>query len=198
MGCGARKLPGFVNVDAVAACSPDQVFDLEATPWPWPDGCADEIRFIHSLEHMGADPKVFLAIMAEVYRIAANRCAVQINVPHPRHDDYLGDPTHVRPITAQVLSLFDSRLCDRGVAAKAANTPLAHYIGVDFETVHTDTVIDEPYFSRFKSGELSEAELLALVRSTFNVVRELRFTLRVRKSGGDAGEDRSNPAVASG
>jgi hypothetical protein len=182
MGCGVRKLPGFVNVDAVAACSPDEVFDLETTPWPWPDDCAEDIRFIHSLEHMGADPKVFLAIMSETYRIAADGCAVQIDVPHPRHDNFLGDPTHVRAITPQTLSLFDRQACDRAVASGAPNTPLAHYSDVDFEMVHADTVIDEPYFTEFKSGAISEADLRHLVRSTFNVAREYRFTLRVRKS----------------
>jgi hypothetical protein len=51
MGCGSRKLAGFVNVDAQALCSPDQVFDLETTPWPWPSDSAEEIVFNHSLEH---------------------------------------------------------------------------------------------------------------------------------------------------
>jgi hypothetical protein len=186
MGCGARKLQGFVNVDAVAACVPDEVVDLEVTPWPWPDGCADEIRFIHSLEHMGADSKVFLAIMTEIYRIAADGCTVQIDVPHPRHDNFLGDPTHVRAITPATLTLFDWRQCDRAAAAGWANTPLAHYLEVDFETIHTATVIDEPYFSRFEKGELSKDDLLHLVRSQFNVVRELRMTLKVRKPAATA------------
>jgi hypothetical protein len=182
MGCGSRKLPGFINVDAVAACSPDQVVDLEVTPWPWPDSCADEIRFIHSLEHMGAEPKVFLAIMSETYRIAADGCTVQIDVPHPRHDNFIGDPTHVRAITPQTLALFDYEVCTKALKLGAANTPLAHYLALDFETVHTDTVIDEPYFAQLRSGAISEADLKGLIRSSFNVVREYRFTLRVRKS----------------
>lgn len=125
MGCGNRKLAGFLNVDAVETASPDQMRDLETTPWPWPDSCAEEIHFIHSLEHMGADPKVFLAIMAETYRIAADGCRVQINVPHPRHDDIVGDPTHVRPITPHTLAMFDQKLCDKVTEANATNTPLA-------------------------------------------------------------------------
>jgi hypothetical protein len=181
MGCGARKLAGFVNVDAVAACSPDQVVDLEVTPWPWDSNVADEIRFIHALEHMGADPKVFLAIMAETYRMAADGCIVQIDVPHPRHDDFLGDPTHVRAITPKMLALFDRQLCDQTVAAGGANTPLAHYLGVDFELTRTSTVIDEPYFSRYQRGDLSREDLELLIRSHFNVVREFRMTLSVRK-----------------
>jgi hypothetical protein len=66
MGCGHNRIPGYVNVDAFAACEPDEVFDLEQTPWPWPSGCAEEVLFIHSLEHMGADAKVFLAIIQEI------------------------------------------------------------------------------------------------------------------------------------
>ena len=102
------------------------VFDLETTPWPWPSDVADEIQFIHSLEHMGADPKVFLGIMAETWRIAANGCRVQINVPYPRHDNFIGDPTHVRPITPQMLQLFDREFCDHAQSVGAPNTPFAH------------------------------------------------------------------------
>lgn len=47
-------------------------------------------------------------------------------------------------------------------------------------------MIDEPYFGQFKRGELSEADLRHLVRSSFNVVREYRFTLNVRKSAAGA------------
>lgn len=187
MGCGARKLPGFVNVDAAEACAPDQVVDLEAFPWPWPSDSAEEVHFIHSLEHMGGDPKVFLKIMSELYRIARDGCGVTIRVPHPRHDNFLGDPTHVRPITRQTLALFDYRLCTKGIEAGAANTPLAHYLGVDFEIVGTTTVLDEPYFSRYRAGELPPEELDVLLKTQSNIARELRFELRVRKPCGVGG-----------
>ena len=56
---------------------------------------------------MGADPKVFLKIMQELHRIGRPGCRVVIHVPHPRHDNFLGDPTHVRVAAA---SAQDSRL----------------------------------------------------------------------------------------
>ena len=133
MGSGQNRRPGYVNVDSAAASQPDEVFDLEVTPWPWADSCADEVRFIHSLEHMGADPKVFLAIMSEVYRICAPNAQVVIHVPHPRHDNFLDDPTHVRPITPAMMSLFDREANETWRATGAANTPLALYTGVDFK-----------------------------------------------------------------
>src|SRR3954467_8023608 len=125
MGCGHNKLNGWVNVDAFAAAEPDVVWDLETLPWPWPDNCATEVRFIHSLEHMGGDPKVFLAIMSELYRIAAPDGRVVIHVPHPRHDNFLGDPTHVRIITPDTLNLFDRAQNDAWRQSGSANTPLA-------------------------------------------------------------------------
>ncbi|WP_394764292.1 hypothetical protein [Phenylobacterium sp.] len=181
MGCGHRKLAGFINVDTSVLCEPDEVVDLEVLPWPWPDGCASEIRFIHSLEHMGQTPSGFLGIMCEIYRLATDGCEITIHVPHPRHDNFLNDPTHVRPITAGTLALFDKRLCENALALGGANTPLALMLGLDFETVATETALDEPYFTRLKSGVLSEADAYQLLLTQNNIARELRFVLRARK-----------------
>jgi hypothetical protein len=181
MGCGHRRLPGYVNVDASALGEPDVVFDLEQTPWPWADSVATEIRFIHSLEHMGQDAKVFLAIMSEIYRIAADACEVVIHVPHPRHDHFIGDPTHVRAITHDTLKLFDANLCRTVITRGGANSPLALMLGVDFETVKTDTVLEPAYFARLKAGEITSEEAHELVRTQSNVALELRFVMKVRK-----------------
>lgn len=183
MGCGHNRRPGYVNVDAAAACAPDEVWDLEQTPWPWADGVAEEVLFIHSLEHMGGDPKVFLAIMQELYRIAAPGCRIRIHVPHPRHDDFINDPTHVRAITPALLTLFDKARNDEWQAKGAANTPLAHYTGVDFTVQSVRTILDEPWGSRLKAGEVSEAEVSAALRSSLNVAREFQIVLEARKPG---------------
>src|ERR1051325_5898267 len=97
LGCGSKALEGFVNVDKYRTDATDLVLDLETTPWPWPSDCAEEVRFIHSLEHMGHDTEVCLGIMRELYRVCADGAKIVIHAPHPRCDDYLGDPTHVRP-----------------------------------------------------------------------------------------------------
>src|SRR5438045_1861977 len=125
LGCGRRKLEGFVNVDAAAECGPDLVFDVESFPWPWADSSIDEVRFIHSLEHMGADPKVFLKLMQELYRVCRPGAQVHIAAPHPRSDAFIGDPTHVRIVTPQVMQLFSRELNDEWEARGVPNTPLA-------------------------------------------------------------------------
>lgn len=181
MGCGQNRRPGFINVDSAAASQPDQVVDLEAIPWPWPDNCADEVWFIHSLEHMGADPKVFLGIMTELYRICAPGASVTIHAPHPRHDHYLNDPTHVRPITGEMLTLFDREANERWRGLGWSNTPLALYTGVDFKLTACRTVPAEPYRAQLQGGQITMADFNEAIRSRNNVIEELQIVLEVRK-----------------
>jgi hypothetical protein len=181
MGCGRRRLDGFVNVDSSPVCEPDEVWDLEVTPWPWADDCAEEVHVTHSLEHMGATSTGFLAIIKELYRICAPGCRIEVAVPHPRHDDFLNDPTHVRPITPELMSLFDRARNDAWQASGAANSPLAHYTGVDFRIEHVARVLAEPYSSQLRSGALTAAELADAVLSRNNVIKEIRLTLQAVK-----------------
>jgi hypothetical protein len=181
MGCGHNRLDGWVNVDLSPACSPDQVADLEVTPWPWETASVSEVLFNHSLEHIGADPRVFLEIMKELYRVCAPGAVVDIRVPHPRHDNFIGDPTHVRIISPQVLSLFDRALNDQWQAAGEPNTPLAHYTGVDFHIVSAQTLIGEPYRSMYQQGQITQEQIAEALRTSNNVAEAFHIKLEVRK-----------------
>src|SRR5437870_12802430 len=64
LGCGARKVPGAFGVDMVDQPGVGLVHDLEATPYPLPENCADEVHLNHVLEHL-ANP---LPILAQVWR----------------------------------------------------------------------------------------------------------------------------------
>ncbi len=152
MGCGHNKMPDYVNVDLSPACDPDMVCDLEVLPWPVDDDSVDTVRFNHSLEHLGQDSRVFLGMMKELYRVCRNGAEIEIIVPHPRHDAFIGDPTHVRIITPGTLNLFNRALCDECKRIGAANTPLAHYLDVDFRLVRWNSVLAEPYSTQFEKG----------------------------------------------
>ena len=181
MGCGYNKMPNYINVDAARTCVPDVVFNLEIFPWPWQNGVAETVVFNHSLEHMGHDLPVFLGIMQELYRICQHGAVVLINVPHPRHDHFIGDPSHVRAITPIVLSLFDRQLNDDWKKSGASNTPFAHYLNVNFKTEDVQLVPDEPYRTLYAENKISFDQLSRMSRELNNVISEYRFKLRVIK-----------------
>jgi hypothetical protein len=183
LGCGSKRIEGCVNVDKFATATTDLVFDLERTPWPWDDSSVDEMRFIHSLEHMGADTDTFLAIVKEIWRIGRDGAKVEIHVPHPRHDNFLGDPTHVRPITPQALSLFDRQLNEQWIAGgTSAATPLGVYLGIDLHVANVVTVLDPAWWPAYERGELPPDVLERMVRERNNVIAEFHITWQVRKS----------------
>ena len=71
LGCGFRTLPGWINVDAAAACDPDQLVDMERLPWPWPTDGANQVLLCHVLEHLGESRGRYLAIILELWRVCA-------------------------------------------------------------------------------------------------------------------------------
>jgi SAM-dependent methyltransferase len=50
LGCGSKKLDGYVNVDFYG--DPDIRHDLNAFPYPWDDNSVDHIVMTHVLEHI--------------------------------------------------------------------------------------------------------------------------------------------------
>ncbi|HND32255.1 MAG TPA: hypothetical protein PKY30_08075 [Myxococcota bacterium] len=187
LGCGSRKMAGWVNVDRYAGCQPDQVVDLEQTPWPWADNSAEEVQMIHVLEHLGQSTERYLAIIGELYRICAPNAKIFIVVPHPRHDSFLTDPTHVRPITAEGLAMFSQTRNRRQQAANCANTPLGLMLGIDLEVEKAELVLDPAWRQRLSRGEVTAAQVNEAVQERYNVVESSHIVLRAVKGSTPAG-----------
>jgi hypothetical protein len=177
LGCGHHKQPGFVNVDVSGECLPDMTLDLERTPWPWQSDSAEAVIFVHSLEHMGGDHSVFREMIRELYRVCRSGAEVFIRVPHPRHDDFLADPTHVRSITHTTFLHLSKRNNTEWIKSGGANTPLAIYWNVDFETKRVRYTLDEPYHSQLARGELSTEQIEQWSRERNNVIKEIEIWL---------------------
>lgn len=184
LGCGDKKLPGWINVDKVPACAPDEVVNLEQFPWPWPDNSVDEVLLSHVLEHLGAATDVYLNIIKELYRVCRDDAKITIVVPHPRHDHFLGDPTHVRPIIPDSLLMFSQAANREWMAQGAANTPLGIYLDVDFALQSVNSALDETWRTRFARGEISETDLRYAARTYNNVVMQVEMILRAVKPAG--------------
>lgn len=184
LGCGSSKMQGWINVDKIAASNPDQVVDLEALPWPWPDDSVDEVLLAHVLEHLGARTEVYLGIIKELYRVCRNGATVTIIVPHPRHDFFLDDPTHVRAITPDGLAMFSQQQNREWMAKGAANTPLGVYHGVDFTIASVKDALDEYWHGRAQRREIKPDELNFAARHYNNVVSQTTIVLKAVKPAG--------------
>lgn len=182
LGCGKRHLPrdeGWVNIDQAAAAKPDKVLDIGWARWPFMDRSVDEINASHVLEHL--DGAQLLHCMGEAYRVMKPGARFKIEVPHPRSDWFIGDPTHKTPIDENVLNLFSRKLCDMNTANGSANTPLAEYLGIDFDIIEHSWGLNPKWEMRFLlNGSLNpakEEEFRHAVESLNNVVWNLSFTL---------------------
>ncbi len=184
LGSGTNRIDGYLSVDHSAECSPDILMDLEQVPWDFPDSSVSHIIMSHVLEHLGQTPKAFLAIMQELYRICRDGADVEITVPHPFHDNFVSDPTHVRPITLMTLALFDREQNLIWREQGGSNSPLALQCGVDFRVVEYQNRLNPPEMSALK--QLEERDMM-LAQAFFNfgrnLISETWFKLKVVKPG---------------
>jgi ubiquinone/menaquinone biosynthesis C-methylase UbiE len=181
LGCGNKRLDGYVNIDIQPRCLPDRVVDLEAIPWPFENNSVDEVVIEHVLEHIGASPDLHRQVIQELYRVCRNGALIKIVFPHPRSDAYLIDPTHVRPLTASTLEMYSKKKCLDLIEKRSPTTPLAIYWGVDFEVESGETILYPYWADRYQKGAISRTDLEFAINSYSNVVSEMRMTLKTVK-----------------
>jgi predicted SAM-dependent methyltransferase len=152
LGCGSKKLNGYVNVDKYETPATDLVYNLEdkswPSYWPWKTGSVDEVIFEHSLEHMGETVEAFSHIMKQLHRICKNNAIIKITVPHFRHDNFWHDPTHVRVITPTTMKMLSKK---RNNTLQTAETKLGLFWDVDFEVTHEENRNNEEFYIEMKA-----------------------------------------------
>lgn len=106
IGCGAKRLDGWVNIDIRPGPGVDLVGNLE-TGIVLDDGCANEILLDNVIEHIGN----VTAAMNEIWRLAADGCRVRLITPHFSSLASWEDPTHCNHFA---LNSFDHFCCKSG------------------------------------------------------------------------------------
>ena len=67
---------------------------------------------------------------------------------------------------------------------KAANTPLAVYLGVDFEVKSVKPTVEEAWLKKLENGEITAADLAHAARTYNNVIRQVHVVMQVIKPAG--------------
>lgn len=180
LGCGYNHFKGFINVDKDPNCNPDILWDIEQKPWPFEDNSIDHIQAYHVVEHLG-DPG-FFNFMQEMYRVCKPGASIDIVVPHHRHDAFLNDPTHKRPITIEGLRLFSKKYNKHCIETGDGASKLGIYYNVDFEIVDFKMNFDPLYYPLLQDvDEEKEKMIQMIIRERNNVIVDVQIILTVIK-----------------
>jgi ubiquinone/menaquinone biosynthesis C-methylase UbiE len=171
-----------LNIDSDSNCKPDFLVDLENDTLPFNDNSIDSIKAIHILEHIGTG---YFHLMKELYRISNPLTIINITVPHHRHDFFLNDPTHKRPITIDGLKLFSKKYNQTCLDMGAAASTLGIMLDIDFEVFDYSYKFNPMYqdlVDKANSG-VREAQLLMdqFISEKNNVIEETHIDLMVIK-----------------
>ena len=173
LGCGGRKVNGWVNVDSQPMENPDMVVDLSVEVWPWTDNSVDEVLASHMMEHIPAGAP-FFHFLKELYRVCCNGAKVHIVLPHPSHDIFLQDPTHVQAIMPGTMAMFSKSYVEDMAAKGNMLTPFYKYIGVDF-------LIDKVEYGFAPDIDVTDPELEWKAKHLRNIIFSWSTTLTVVK-----------------
>ena len=182
LGCGHNYKEGWVNVDFYDDSKCDVKHDLEVFPWPWEDNSVSEILIKHTLEHLGADWKVYIKTLQEMYRICEDDAKIMVTVPSPWHWNYVADPTHVRPVTPDGLNLFSKEHCQKCIDEDMSETPFAMIYNIDLRPHDVKWVYDDYWQNKLDRGEVHQSQMEELHSMYRNVVTEFQILLAVVKS----------------
>ena len=93
LGCGTKKLAGWVNIDAVEECRPDVIWDL-FEPLPYADLTIDEILAEDLLEHF--DKYMRYQVFFDWARVLKRDGTITLQVPNFQK---ILTPQDFRPVT---------------------------------------------------------------------------------------------------
>lgn len=136
---GPQSFDDLVTCDINPAHSPDVIWDLNVTPWPWADDTFEEVHAYEILEHLGrqGDAASFFAHFTECWRILEPGGLLCVTTPAPGSPWLWGDPSHTRAIFPESLVFLQQAEYERQVGV----TPMSDFRDIysaDFEVVYAE------------------------------------------------------------
>lgn len=176
IGAGNNKLENYISIDHDKNSNPDFCLNIEKDKLPIQDNRVEVVLAHHILEHLGEG---YFHALQEIYRVCKHGATIDIRVPHPRHDAYLADPTHKRPITPLGLQLFSKKFNEHCKKNSLSASTLGEYYDVDFDLLEWHYVPDEKY-KQFFAGKTKEF-IEEYINERNNIITEYHIKLVVVK-----------------
>lgn len=176
LGSGYKRIDGYLNIDSDPLCNPDHLLNLETDRLPFDDNSVDEVLCHHILEHIGDG---FFHLLKELYRVCKDGAILDIAVPHPKHDVFLIDPTHKRPIYSDTIDMFSKKRNQRTINNNGTETTLGIINDIDIEVFAADYVLDDQYQKLFQTLPNEQCDMIA--RSYNNVIIEILIKAMIIK-----------------
>lgn len=176
IGAGDVKLNGYITCDYDKSTNPDYSFDLEKDQFPFENNSIETVVAHHILEHLGEG---YFHCLKELYRVCKHGAIVDVRVPHPRHESFLADPTHRRPITVMGLRLFSKKFNQYCRDKSFVSSRLGDYYNVDFEILDYKYIPDEKFQQKLQS--LTPEQIEEYANEHNNIIKEIHIKLLVNK-----------------
>lgn len=176
IGSGINKIDGFISIDYDRNSNPDYIINIETDVLPFDDNTVETVVAHHILEHLGEG---YFHALQELYRVCKHGAIIDIRVPHPRHDAFLADPTHRRPITPIGLQLFSKKFNEYCKKNQYASSTLGDYYNVDFDILEWQYIPEEKYKKIF-AGKTTEY-IEEYISERNNIIKEFHIKLVVNK-----------------
>lgn len=103
LGCGNKRLEGYINIDGNPKAKPNMVLDI-TKELPFKDNSIDEILASHVLEHLEGES--FFKLMEEAHRVLKEGGVFKIRVPHWKSENAYCNVFHVRTFNETSFLMF--------------------------------------------------------------------------------------------
>ena len=178
LGSGIKRFDGFLNLDIDPSSNPDYVCDLNKDNLPFSDSTVEYVLAHHVFEHIGDG---FFNLLKEIYRVCENDAIIDVVVPHPRHDCFIGDLSHVRPITIENMRPLSKKYCESQYYINSSWRGFANILDVDFEIFEYNYILDDT-FKSIIADITDENQINWMARAMNNAITEIHFKMMAIKN----------------
>jgi predicted SAM-dependent methyltransferase len=136
LGCGYRKMPGYINIDNRPETNPDLCCDI-LDGLPFEDESVDEVRAHDILEHIPIGKTV--GVIEDIYRVLKKGGKFESFTPSTDGRGAFQDPTHVSfwNRNTWMYYMFDHARELYGIRAKFAGSVQDIYTDEANQVIHT-------------------------------------------------------------